>query len=194
MASNSSGGKVAIVTGGGTGIGKAAALALLARRLARRASPGRRQEPLDEVVAEAGRRRPRAGRAHRRDRPGLGRGLVRRDGQGLGPGRPAVQQRRRGRCRGAAGGLAAGAMEARGGHQPERHVLRHPAGLSRDEGADADGRAHHQQRLDLGARAAPAFDRLHRDQARGDGPDQDARRWTAASTTSPWARSTSAMP
>jgi NAD(P)-dependent dehydrogenase (short-subunit alcohol dehydrogenase family) len=53
MASNSPGGKVAIVTGGGTGIGKAAALALL-RDGWRVAIAGRRKEPLDEVVTESG--------------------------------------------------------------------------------------------------------------------------------------------
>jgi NAD(P)-dependent dehydrogenase (short-subunit alcohol dehydrogenase family) len=53
MASHSSGGKVAIVTGGGSGIGKAAALALLGDGW-RVAIAGRRQQPLDEVVAEAG--------------------------------------------------------------------------------------------------------------------------------------------
>lgn len=53
MASNSSGGKVAIVTGGGTGIGKAAAFALLGDGW-RVAIAGRRREPLDQVAAEAG--------------------------------------------------------------------------------------------------------------------------------------------
>ena len=52
MATNSSGDRVAIVTGGGTGIGKAAALALLGDGW-RVAIAGRRKEPLDEVVAEA---------------------------------------------------------------------------------------------------------------------------------------------
>jgi NAD(P)-dependent dehydrogenase (short-subunit alcohol dehydrogenase family) len=52
MASSSSGGRVAIVTGGGTGIGKAAALALLADGW-RVAIAGRRPEPLDQVAAEA---------------------------------------------------------------------------------------------------------------------------------------------
>jgi NAD(P)-dependent dehydrogenase (short-subunit alcohol dehydrogenase family) len=52
MATSSSGGRVAIVTGGGTGIGKAAALALLGDGW-RVAVAGRRKEPLDEVVAEA---------------------------------------------------------------------------------------------------------------------------------------------
>jgi len=52
MATHSTGGRVAIVTGGGTGIGKAAALALLGDGW-RVAVAGRRKEPLDEVVAEA---------------------------------------------------------------------------------------------------------------------------------------------
>lgn len=53
MASNASAtGKVAIVTGGGTGIGRAAALALLGDGW-RVAVAGRRLEPLQEVVAQA---------------------------------------------------------------------------------------------------------------------------------------------
>ncbi|WP_374666617.1 SDR family oxidoreductase [Ramlibacter sp.] len=45
-------GQVAIVTGGGTGIGRAAALALLGAGW-RVAVAGRRREPLDEIVAQA---------------------------------------------------------------------------------------------------------------------------------------------
>jgi NAD(P)-dependent dehydrogenase (short-subunit alcohol dehydrogenase family) len=52
MAFNTPNGKVAIVTGGGTGVGKAAALALL-RDGWRVAIAGRRAEPLDQVVTEA---------------------------------------------------------------------------------------------------------------------------------------------
>ncbi len=53
MADNSArAGRVAIVTGGGTGIGKAAALALLADGW-RVAIAGRRKEPLDEVMTQA---------------------------------------------------------------------------------------------------------------------------------------------
>ena len=51
MASNE--GRVAIVTGGGSGIGKAAALALLGAGW-RVAVAGRRREPLDETIAESG--------------------------------------------------------------------------------------------------------------------------------------------
>ncbi len=53
MATNEARGKVAIVTGGGSGIGKATALALLADGW-RVALAGRRQDALDQVVAEAG--------------------------------------------------------------------------------------------------------------------------------------------
>jgi NAD(P)-dependent dehydrogenase (short-subunit alcohol dehydrogenase family) len=52
MASQASSGKVAIVTGGGTGVGKATALALLADGWCV-AVAGRRAEPLNQVVAEA---------------------------------------------------------------------------------------------------------------------------------------------
>ena len=45
--------KVAIVTGGGTGVGKAAALALL-RDGWRVAVAGRRREPLEQAIAESG--------------------------------------------------------------------------------------------------------------------------------------------
>ena len=41
--------------------------------------------------------------------------------------------------------------------------------------AVAAGRTHHQQRLDLGAHAAALHGALHRQQARGDRPDQGAR-------------------
>jgi NAD(P)-dependent dehydrogenase (short-subunit alcohol dehydrogenase family) len=52
VASNTLGGRVAIVTGGGSGIGKAAALALLGDGW-RVAIAGRRKEPLDEVASQA---------------------------------------------------------------------------------------------------------------------------------------------
>ncbi|MEO7390719.1 MAG: SDR family oxidoreductase [Ramlibacter sp.] len=52
MADSKSGNRVAIVTGGGTGVGKAAALALLGDGW-RVAIAGRRPEPLEQVAAEA---------------------------------------------------------------------------------------------------------------------------------------------
>jgi NAD(P)-dependent dehydrogenase (short-subunit alcohol dehydrogenase family) len=53
MASKENGGRVAIVTGGGTGIGKAAALALLGDGW-KVAIAGRRREPLDEAAKASG--------------------------------------------------------------------------------------------------------------------------------------------
>lgn len=52
MSEKQAAGQVAIVTGGGTGIGRAAALALLGAGW-RVAVAGRRREPLDEIVAQA---------------------------------------------------------------------------------------------------------------------------------------------
>ena len=62
MATNEARGKVAIVTGGNAGIGKAAALALLGDGW-RVAIAGRRQEPLDAGRRGGRRRRPHPGRA-----------------------------------------------------------------------------------------------------------------------------------
>ncbi|CAA9433323.1 MAG: Putative oxidoreductase, partial [uncultured Ramlibacter sp.] len=140
--------------------------------------PRRRAEG---CVGRGGYGRPRAGRPDRRHRPGVGPGAVRPDRQGLGTRRPAVQQRRHRRARRAARRVAAGDLEAGGRHQPERHVLRHPAGLPRDEGAVTARRPDHQQRFDFGPRAAAQLDRLHRHQACGHGADQDGlARWPQA--------------
>ena len=62
-----------------------------------------------------------------------------------------------------------------------------------DEGAGAARRPHHQQRLHLRARPAAELGALHRHQARHHRPHQIIRS-TAAPTTSPAARSISATP
>ena len=77
--------------------------------------------------------------------------------------------------------------------QSDRRVSVRAGSHQADEGAAAARRAHHQQRLDLGSRAAAQFGALHRDQTRHHRADQAASRSTAASMTSPAARSTSAM-
>ena len=99
-------GKIAVVTGAGSGIGRASALALLNDGYTV-ALAGRRKDALDET-AQAGRQRHAqcARRADRRHQAGRRRGAV-RQGQGdLRPARPAVQQRRHRRAAGAARGAA----------------------------------------------------------------------------------------
>ena len=87
-------GKTAIVTGAGSGIGRASALALLADGYSV-ALAGRHRS-----VAGGDSRTSRAGRASgprrpdRRDRPGVGACALRGDEAGLRPPRPPVQQRR----------------------------------------------------------------------------------------------------
>ncbi len=56
--------------------------------------------------------------------------------------------------------------------QPDRGVPLHPRGVPPDERSGSARRPHHQQRLDLGPRAAPQFGTLHRDQARHHRPHQ----------------------
>ena len=59
-----------------------------------------------------------------------------------------------------------------GRRQPDRLVPVHPGGHQDNEGPEPEGRAHHQQRLDLGAHAAAQLGRLHLDQARHHRADQ----------------------
>ena len=169
-------GKTAIVTGAGTGIGKAVATALLQARL------------------EHGVLRPPQGRARRSDR---GRGSDRGEGAGH---RLRHHQAGRGRrhVRDASPRLSAAStcsstmpasasrptlideipvedVERRSSAStsPDRSCARAPRSrvMRRQQ---PHGRAHHQQRLGLGACAASGFGALHRDQARHHRPDQDA--------------------
>ena len=107
---------------------------------------------------------------------------------------PAVQQRRhqrpRRRARRADGRAVAGGR----GREPHRAVPLHAAGVPADEGSAPDGRTDHQQRIHLGARAAPQLRAVYRDEARRSPVSRNRRRSTAASTTSPAGRSTSATP
>ena len=65
-----------------------------------------------------------------------------------------------------------GAVARRRRHQPDRRLSVHARGLPDDEGAVAAGRADHQQRLDLRARAAAELGALHRHQARDHRADE----------------------
>ena len=173
-------GPTAIVTGAGTGIGRAVALALLGERLRASRSPAGAAEPL--------RRRPRDRRRRPRPAPcptdvtdpASVDALFDATSTTLRPARPAVQQRRHRRRRRSARGADRRAVAGGGRRQPDRRLPLHPGGVPHDEGAGPAGRADHQQRLDLGPRAAAALRPLHGDQARDHRPDQVASRWTAA--------------
>ena len=122
--------------------------------------------------------RPRAGGAHRRDQPGIGGRAVRARRRGVRATGRGVQQRRD-RCAGGADrGPDLRAVAGGGGHQPDRAVPVHAGGHPRDEAPGPAGRADHQQRIDLGPRAAPELGAVHVDQARDHRTDQvDFARW-----------------
>ena len=168
MASN---GKVALVTGGGSGIGKASALAL-AREGFALVVAGRRPEPLQAVVGEIESMQGKA-LAVPTDvgDPASVEALFAEDQGEFRPARRAVQQCRVRRRRADRGSRMV-ALEGGDRLDRPRHVPVHAAGLPHHEGPDADGRPDHQQRLDLGACAAAVLDRLHDREARRHRPDE----------------------
>ena len=120
--------KVAIVTGAGTGVGRAAALALMkagycgrAGGPAQGAARGRRQ----------GRRRQCPGGADRRDQGGRDPRAVRQGEGEIRPARRAVQQCRHGRAAGAVPRAAGREVEGGRRHQPHRAVRLHARRPSR---------------------------------------------------------------
>ena len=188
-------GKIAVITGAGSGIGRATGACAAGGRLDRRArrppraTCSKRPRRLAECAAAA-----HPGGADRRPRPGVDRGAVRGGQADLRPHRPVVQQRRHQHPRHPVRGSDLRAMvECRRG-QPDRLVPVRAARLPHDEGAGPARRPHHQQRLGLGACAAAQLDPLCRDQARADRADPVAVARRARTTTSPAARSTSATP
>ena len=161
--------RIALVTGAGSGIGTAVAVALAARRLdgrPRRATPrdargdrrdgGERRDP-DHL---------------RRHRSCLRRVAVRRDRRALRQARPALQQRGRRRSGDSARGPQRRAVAVGRRHEPHGRVPLHAGGLPADEAAGAPRRPDHQQRLDLGDDPAPAVCSLHGDEARDHRPDE----------------------
>ena len=166
-----SNGKVALVTGGGSGIGKAAAIALAKEGFAA-VIGGRRAERLGRSGArDRGVRRADPGGADRRHRPCIGKEHLRQDEGDVRAARRAVQQ-----CRVRRGGAdrrtAVRTLEGGHRHDPDGLVPVHAGSVPDHEGPAADGRADHQQRLDFGACAAAEFGRLYLGQARDHRPDQ----------------------
>ena len=145
--------KVALITGGGTGIGRAVALALAAEGYAI-VLAGRRAEPLDETARAIGRADTLACRP-------------------TWPIRRRCARCSRSRASGSAGSTCCSTTPASArppcrwkscrwrpgngrGHQPHRRVRLHAGGDQADEGADARRRTHRQQRLDLRPHAPAA--------------------------------------
>ena len=148
--------KVALVTGAGIGVGRAVTLALMRDGYAV-VLAGRRKELLDAVAKEgasAGRRRsscrptladPASINAlFAKTKETFGRLDVLFNNAGIGAPAMPIED------------LAAREMASGGRHQSHRHVPVHAGGYQDDEGAEPARRPHHQQRLDLGAHAAPA--------------------------------------
>ena len=187
-------GKIAMVTGAGSGIGRATALALLNEGYSV-VLAGRRREALERTVAEAADAGTRALAvpADVSDPASVG-SLFDDDAGGVRPPRPAVQQRRH-ECPGHPARRPDGRAVAAGRRrEPDRRVPLHPGGIPAHEGPDAEGGPDHQQRLDLGVRTQAELRPLHGHQARDHRADQVDGAWTAASTTSPAASSISATP
>ena len=132
MASN---GKVALVTGGGSGIGKASALAL-AREGFAVVVAGRRPEPLQAVVGEIeGLQGKALGVPTDVGDPASVEALFAKTKATVRPARRAVQQCRVRRRR-ADRGAAVRALEGGRRLDRERHVPVHPAGVPDDEGPE----------------------------------------------------------
>ena len=159
--------KVALVTGAGSGIGRATSLALLAAGYSV-VLAGRRAEALQQTVAQAGEHAANAlAVPDRRRRSGRGGGAVRRASRtrfgrldllfnNAGTGAPAVPMDE----------LTFEQWKAVVDVNLTGVFLCTQARVQADEEPDAARRPHHQQRLDLGARAAAVQRALHRDQAR----------------------------
>ena len=167
--------RIAVVTGGGSGIGRAVALGLAAHGYTVVVS-GRRAEALGGDVQRAGANAASVlavpAECHR---PGFRQGAVRHRSRALRPARSALQQRRDGQQARVRRGRHAGAVAVGPRREPDGRVPVHPRGHADDEGADAARRPDHQQRIDCRARAASALGGLYRQQARHHGPDEGHR-------------------
>ena len=186
-------GRVAIVTGAGQRDRALQRDRTVAGRVFGRAR-GAARGCLERVDRGSGTgRRTGSGRVDGCRRCRFGRQSVRRGEGEIRTARRAVQQCGDGRAAGAARGSDPGTVADGGRRQPDRFVPVHPASVPDHEGPDADGRSDHQQRFDLGPRAAAEFRALHRDQARDHRINPVDRAGRPQNTTSRRARSISAM-
>ena len=157
--------KIALITGAGSGVGRAVALAL-AREGYAVVLAGRRNEALEDTarcrcVSDARRPDPMSAIPHRWDNCSPGRRMPSSGGSDVlfnnaGIGAPAVPLEE----------VTTAQVAGRRRHEPVRDVLLHPGSVPADEEPDAPRRPHHQQRLDLGAHAAPELRAVHVDEAR----------------------------
>ncbi len=167
----SSSGKVAIVTGAGSGIGKASALALVKEGYSV-VFAARRKESLEEALREAnaGARAlavptdvgdPASVKAlFAKTKETFGRLDVLFNNAGTGAPPVPLED------------LTCEQWKAVVDANLHRRVPVHPGGVPHHEEPDAARRADHQQRLDLGACAAAELGALHLDQARHHRPHQ----------------------
>ena len=126
--------RIAVVTGAGTGIGRAAALALLGEGFSGRPR-GTAKEPLEETARHGARRpQPLVVPADVTD-PAAVDALFARGEAAVRPPRPAVQQRRHQRARRPISTISTCEQWTHGRRrQPDRHVPLRPAGVPPDEG------------------------------------------------------------
>src|SRR6185437_8478670 len=110
--------------------------------------------------------------AMRRIGRSLGGGTLRPHRERARPARSSLQQRGYGLAPGAARGYSARLVAVGDRHQPHRVIPLYPGRFPTDEEANAEGRTHHQQWLDLGDGTASAYDRLYGLETRRHGPDQ----------------------
>ena len=182
----------AIVTGGGSGVGRATALALAEAGWQVLDQLGGGARSLDSVCAEGGDALS-AEICDVSDEASVA-ALFAVGGDAVRADRPAVQQCRRRRTARAGRRCDARRLAEGDGDQRHRRVPVRARSLPADGPPGSAGRPDHQQRLAVGADAAALVDRLHGLQTCASPASPACSRSKAARTISPAARSTSAMP